>query len=208
MCGKNYLIKSIIIFDSSIYGPKWQWDRKQHWKSVVVRMPTFVVIGSIVDCHCDNQWCRSFSWLLTHWSRVTHICVSKLATIGLRPGRRQTIICTNAGLSLNGPLGTNFSEISIEMHASSFKKMYLKTSPAKWRLFRLNVSIPLGNTTSTFALLLIQIVLITGVNVSEVLFEGVDKGVCLTRVLEYNFGKIYRNLKWSNVNPCGHGLHS
>ena len=56
---------------------------------------------------------------LTHWGRVTHICVNKLTIIGsdngLSPGRRQAIIWTNAGLLLIGPLGTNFSEILIEI---------------------------------------------------------------------------------------------
>ena len=50
---------------------------------------------------------------LTHWSRVTNICVGKLTTIGsdkvLSPGRRQAIIWTNANISLIGPLTTNFS---------------------------------------------------------------------------------------------------
>ena len=54
---------------------------------------------------------------LTHWGRVTHICVSKLTIIGsdngLSPGRRQAIIWTNAWISLFGPLGANFSEILI-----------------------------------------------------------------------------------------------
>ena len=54
---------------------------------------------------------------LTHWGRVTHICVSKLTIIGsdngLAPGRRQAIILTNAGIILIEPLGTNFSEILI-----------------------------------------------------------------------------------------------
>ena len=44
---------------------------------------------------------------LTHWGRVTHICVSKLTIIdsdnGLLPDRRQAIIWTNAGLLLIGP---------------------------------------------------------------------------------------------------------
>ena len=35
---------------------------------------------------------------------------------GLSPGRRQAIISTNAGILLIGPLGTNFSEILIEIH--------------------------------------------------------------------------------------------
>ena len=56
---------------------------------------------------------------LTHWGRVTHICISKLSIIcsdnGLSPGRRQAIIWTNAGILLSGPLGTNFSEILIEI---------------------------------------------------------------------------------------------
>ena len=42
------------------------------------------------------------SMLLTHWDRETHICVGKLTIIGsdngLSPGRRQTIIWTNAGI--------------------------------------------------------------------------------------------------------------
>ena len=57
--------------------------------------------------------------LSTHWGRVTHICVNKLTIIGsdngLSPGRRQAIIWTNAGILLIGPLGTNFSEILIEI---------------------------------------------------------------------------------------------
>ena len=56
---------------------------------------------------------------LTHWCRVTHICVGKLtingSDNGLSPGRRQAIIWTNAGILLNRPLGTNFSEILIEI---------------------------------------------------------------------------------------------
>ena len=56
--------------------------------------------------------------LLTHWGRVTHICVNKLTIIGsdngLSPGRRQAIIWTNAGILLIGPLGTN-NEILIEI---------------------------------------------------------------------------------------------
>ena len=59
--------------------------------------------------------CDVHSAMLTHWGRVTHICVSKLTIIGsdngLSPGRRQAIIWTNAGILLIGTLGTNFSEI-------------------------------------------------------------------------------------------------
>ena len=45
---------------------------------------------------------------------------------GLSPGWCQAIIWTNAGILLIGPLGTNFSEIIIKIHAISLKKMNLK----------------------------------------------------------------------------------
>ena len=76
---------------------------------------------------------------------MTHICVSKLVAIGsdngLSPGRRQAIIRTNAGILLIGPLGTNFSEILIEIHTFSFKKMHLKMSSAKWRPFCIGLNV-------------------------------------------------------------------
>ena len=76
---------------------------------------------------------------LTHWGRVTHICVGKLTIIGsdngLSPGRRQAIIWTSAGVLLIGPLGTNFSEIFPRIQTFSFKKMHLKMSSGKWRPF-------------------------------------------------------------------------
>ena len=54
---------------------------------------------AVMQCKCP----------LTHWGRVTHICVSKLTIIGsdngLSPDRRQAIIWTNAGLLLIGPVG-------------------------------------------------------------------------------------------------------
>ena len=73
-----------------------------------------------------------------------HICVGKLTIIGsdnaLSPGRRQAIIWTKAEILLIGPLGTNFSENSIGIQIFSFKKLHLKMSSAKWRLFRLGIN--------------------------------------------------------------------
>ena len=83
--------------------------------------------------------------VLTHWGRVTHICVRKLTIIGsdngLSPGRRQAIIWTNAGISLFGPLGSNFNEILIEIDTFSFKKMHLKLLSVKWRPFCLGLNV-------------------------------------------------------------------
>ena len=76
---------------------------------------------------------------LTHWGRVTHICASKPTTIGsdngLSPSWRQAIIWTNVGIFLIESLGTNFSEIFIEIHIFSFMKMDVKMSSAKCRPF-------------------------------------------------------------------------
>ena len=88
------------------------------------------------QCIDSSDGFTSF-YQLTHWGRVTHICVGKLTIIvsdkGLSPARRQAIIWTSAGILLIGSLGTNFSEILIEIQTFTFKKMRLKISSAKWR---------------------------------------------------------------------------
>ena len=55
--------------------------------------------------------------------------------------RRQAIIWSNAGLLLIGLLGTNFSEILIEILTFSFQKMRLKMSSAKRRPFCLGLNV-------------------------------------------------------------------
>ena len=72
------------------------------------------------DCHAHHHDIALVNrsvcvhWL-THWGRETHICVAKLTIIGsengLSPGRRQSIVWTNAGILLIRTLGTNLSEI-------------------------------------------------------------------------------------------------
>ena len=61
-----------------------------------------------------------------------YICISKLTIIGsdngLLPRKCQTIIWTNDEILLVGPLGTNLSEILIEIQTFPFKKMHLKMS--------------------------------------------------------------------------------
>ena len=68
-------------------------------------------------------------WLF-HWGRVTHICVGNLTIIGsdngLAPSWHQAIIWTNTGILLTGPLGTNFTEILIEIITFSLKIFFWK----------------------------------------------------------------------------------
>ena len=86
-----------------------------------------------------HPWCepsdRHWHWYadalsLTHWGRVTHICVNKPTNIGsdngLLASRRQAIIWTNALILSIWSLGTNFSEILIKIHTFSLKKMHSK----------------------------------------------------------------------------------
>ena len=91
-----------------------------------------------------QPFCLSFN-VLTHWGRVTHICVSRLTITGsdngLSPGRHQTIIWTNADILLIGPLGANFSENLIEILTFSFTKIRLKVSSVKWRPFCLGFTV-------------------------------------------------------------------
>ena len=79
--------------------------------------------------------------LLTHCGRVTHICVGILTITGsdngFSPGRRQAIIWTSDAISPIGHLGTNFSEILIEIHTFSFEKM----SSGKLRPFCLGLNV-------------------------------------------------------------------
>ena len=93
---------------------------------------------SLKLCQCFYRGYIAMCWpSLTHWGRVTHICVSKLTIIGsdngLSPVRHQTIIWTNAWILLIWPLVTNFNEIPTEIYIFSFKKMHLKMSSGKWQ---------------------------------------------------------------------------
>ena len=95
--------------------------------------------------YCDTLYPITAFYHLTHSDRVTHICVSELTAIGsdncFSPGRRQVIIRTNAETLLIGHPRTNLSEILIEIHTFSFKKVHFKMWSAKWRPFRRGLSV-------------------------------------------------------------------
>ena len=94
----------------------------------------------------SGSFIQGWRWShLTHWGRVMHICIRKLNIIGsdngLLPDHCQAIIWTNVEILLIGPLGTNFSEILIEIHTFSFKKMHLKMSSEKLQPFCLGLNV-------------------------------------------------------------------
>ena len=78
---------------------------------------------------------NDYSELLTHWNRVTHICVGNLTIIGrnngLSPGWRQHIIWINVGVLVIGHLATKFRELLIEILTLSLNIMDLKVSYAR-----------------------------------------------------------------------------
>ena len=110
------------------------WSNTRHLRNMLVRWAssdTFSINSYKPD---SNRHIRRRSRsILTHW--VMHICVGNLNVIGsdngLLPGRQQAIIWTSAGKLLIGPLGTNFSEISMKILTFSFKKLHLNVSSAK-----------------------------------------------------------------------------
>ena len=147
---RNVKVSRSIMFRDILYVTD---DVNQNGRPDLAKHHVITSVGLSIDILCLNNilageiiW-LDYNWyciVLTHWGRVTHICVSKLTIIGsdngLSPGRRQAIIWTNAGILLIRTLGTNFSEILGEIHSFSFSKMHLKMSSAKWRLFGLGLS--------------------------------------------------------------------
>ena len=101
-----------VLKDARCYWSLTKWENEAHLNTII----TFLCVNIYV-WHIP----------LTHWGRVTHICVSDLTSIGsdncLSPGRRQAIIKTNAGILLIRPLRTNFSEFLVEILIFSFKKI-------------------------------------------------------------------------------------
>ena len=145
----SYLNQCWNIVNSNIRN-RLQWNshnfvRENAFENVVCEMRPFCLgLNVLKPGHkytriCFSVWghhwffgsCKGLL-LLTHWGRVTHICVGSLTIIGsdngLSPGRRQAIIWTNAGILLIGPLGTNFNGIVIGIQTFSVKKM----SSGKW----------------------------------------------------------------------------
>ena len=107
-------------------------------KPTVVKRLADQASDLLVEHPLTNQKPSVINSMLTHWRRVTHICVGNLTIIGpddgLSPGRRQAIIWTNAGIvnwNLRNKLQWNFNRNSNIV----IQEMRLKVSSAKRRPF-------------------------------------------------------------------------
>ena len=104
---------------------------------------------TLTSCPATNAIVENIH--VMHRGQGTHICISKLTITGsdngLSPGWHQAIIWTNAGIFI-GPLGTNFSQILIEIQTFSIKKMHLKLPSGKWLTFCLSLNVLKEKATS------------------------------------------------------------
>ena len=89
----------------------------------VLYSSVFQTLLSLLSLSVEMLRCHKHAQL-THWVRVMHICSDRTlngSDNGLSPGWRPAIILTNAWVFLITLLGTNFSEILIEIYAFSLK---------------------------------------------------------------------------------------
>ena len=140
-----------------ITGHVWRDSIRQslvaaHCKKLLMQSLGVFSPNKVLNNHSSWLWFETFLYScdgpcngLTHWGRVTYLCVSKQTIIGsdngLSPGRHQAIIRTNDGILLIWTMETNFSEILCEIHTFSLKKMHLKMSSAKWWQFCLGLNV-------------------------------------------------------------------
>ena len=99
-----------VLYSPNLFSP-YRWVYTLHYCQIAIDcVSTASSEEPVRDDHRQKMLLRVSSTestidtrgVLTHWGRVTHICVSELTIIGsdngLPPGRRQAIIWNNAGL--------------------------------------------------------------------------------------------------------------
>ena len=122
ICHVTMIFLSMVFIISNSFMKNYFLDLKYKCMNLCL---TCVVNGLILfTCVINKVWHYWCPDSLTHWDRVTHICVSKLTIIGSALARCQAIIWTNVGILLIGPVGTNFSEISITVYFHSRKYIW------------------------------------------------------------------------------------
>ena len=133
---------------------KLQWNFKRYWY-IFFQENAFENVVWKMAAILSRPQCVKAVWgaVAVHGLCNTHIHVNNFqakvdirediigSDNGLSLERRQAIIWTNAGILFIGPLGTNFSDILIEIQTFSLKKIRLKMSSAKCCSFRLGLNV-------------------------------------------------------------------
>ena len=114
----------------SIYGPNWWFIGCLLW-GFWGKLSNEASAYRACQLAAIHEDIASWYPLIFDNSLVNYVIIG--SNNGLSPSRHQAIIWFSAAILSIRPLGTNFSEISIEIHTFSFKKMRLKVSSAKWR---------------------------------------------------------------------------
>ena len=117
--------------------------RKSHWGDKTVVRSSYLHNGiSYTGKMSSLYWIGT---LEAEWRIYPSVNNASIGSHnGLLSDRRQAIIWNNAGTLLIGPLERNFGEISIEIHASLFKKISLKISSLKLRACCLGLNVLRG----------------------------------------------------------------
>ena len=94
------------------------------------------------NLHGAGYNCRSwYLFSLTHWGRLTHICVSKPAIIVSDNTHWFSHHLDQCWNMFDGAMGTSFSEILIKIYTFLLNKIHLKMSSAKsWVFFSASMS--------------------------------------------------------------------
>ena len=132
---------------------------KQCWNIVnCVKIPMFLFKAMLLEFSSAG-----LSFFFNHYKDAimcenqARISPMLVASGWFRPGSRtlwhgphQAIIWTNDEILLIVPLGTNLSKILIQIHTFSFKKIHLKMSAGKWRIFCLGLNVLIDTLCANF----------------------------------------------------------
>ena len=156
-CGYGGYLLPLLAAHSSFCCSQWHYPRRTIWRVTLwfnISLWLFMAyllkwfqLNFIFISHVMGviNVIVAFFESLTHWGRVTYICIIKLSyhcsDNGLAPDRCQAIIWSNAGILLTGPWGKNSNEILIKIQQFLLKKMRLKMSSGKFWPFCLGLNV-------------------------------------------------------------------
>ena len=129
--------------------------------------------------------------------------VSICSDNGLSLIQRQAIIYTNAGLLSIGPLGTDFSEIWIEIQNFLFAVLHLKTSSANWQPFcQVGRWVKrMGHVKHTKSRFVVQAIIWTNAGILLIRTSGTKFNEILSEIRTFLFKKMHLKMSSGKCRP-------